>query len=187
VSASHGRLAALGFILASCGNDLMEAVSVSGDGTESSSTSAATTVSAGDDGGSTNAGSESAAATTTENDTTGTSEVGGSSSTGGSTTAPESTTTESTGETVDCASLEPAECADAPECMVLEGSPYVHVMGTEYCFEEKTFAGCIAEMDCDQGETYGCVGNERWSFPTSCLPDGWIVCDPPEGDPKKCG
>ena len=151
--AGHGLAVALAFGLASCGDEVTEAVSVSG-GTESSTTTAVTSVSTTDDGG--------------------------------GTTSAESTSTESTGQSIDCPSLDAEQCADEMACMVIEGMEWIHISGNDYCFDEKAFAGCIADADCDNQETYGCDGNDPWRFSSTCIPDGWAVCDAPEGDLQDC-
>jgi hypothetical protein len=184
------------FVLASCGADVTESLSSSiGDG-EGSSTSATTFTSGPDDGGSEGvgsegvgsegAGSESVGPTTDGGETTAATEGGESDGTEGTTTEPASTTGGSTGEPTDCPSLDEDECDDENDCMAIAGSPYVHLMGMNWCVDDEAFLGCVAAMDCDQGKVYGCDGDDTWQFGTSCLPEGWVVCDPPDDNPANC-
>lgn len=185
--------------LAACGVDVMEAttgladdggdddastttvgsttVTMSTSATESGASESTTT---GEDGAATETGGTTGPATS---DTEAPTETGTpATATEDSTTDPDEVTTE---PPVDCAALDADACEDENDCRVVEGQPFVHLMGSHWCLDPLAFAGCIADQECGDAETVACDEGPAWVFATDCLPDGWSVCaapNEPDGD-----
>lgn len=107
----------------------------------------------------------------------------------GSTTAPvdtEGTTAGTTGAPVDCAMLGPKQCMADEACMPLGGGK---LNLEKMCVQKQMFLGCVEAGACGDALTYGCDSMvdppEPFLFPSTCLPDGWEVCEAPAID-KPC-
>lgn len=93
-----------------------------------------------------------------------------------------------------CAELAPADCAHRDDCAVIDGR-YVDVItsdtaGAAECVQlgDRKDLGCQdADLGCDDVETWAADPADAhcYLFPDSCIPAGFVACEPdPNGLPE---
>ena len=93
-----------------------------------------------------------------------------------------------------CAELAPADCAHRDDCAVIDGR-YVVVItsdtaGAAECVQlgDRKDLGCQdADLGCDDVETWAADPADAhcYLFPDSCIPAGFVACEPdPNGLPE---
>ena len=111
-------------------------------------------------------------------DTTGTSEPGDTTGTSEPVDTEGTTAGTTTGDPLDCAALGPKQCMETEACMPLGGGK---LNLEKMCVQKPMFLGCVEAGACGDALTYACDGdmNAPYLFPSTCLPDGWAVCEAP--------
>ena len=105
--------------------------------------------------------------------------------TGGEETMGEVETSSSTGEPIDCASLETQMACEAAGCQAILGGKFVSD-NAGVCLDPLTFLACQTPADCDAVITTVCKGKVRYQLTDGCIPEGFKECDPP-ADPGMNG
>ena len=97
---------------------------------------------------------------------------------GGESTGTDTSMGSSTGEPVDCASLDnEAECL-AAGCMPANGNQFISD-NADLCLDAASFLACLDEMACDAVLTYVCKGQVKYQLPSGCIPPGFMPCPAP--------
>ena len=79
-----------------------------------------------------------------------------------------------------CGDLDEDECAANPNCSAINGAPAAEICAENWDRWNQVYAGCMeAEGSCGAAETCGIHPRtgERYLFPSTCLPSGWVVCN----------
>jgi hypothetical protein len=90
-----------------------------------------------------------------------------------------------------CAGLSMEECMDDRACTAITCQPYVAepTSGT-VCIGEREYIGChAADLGCDDARTHTCEGADATVYvcANSCIPEDWMLCEPPVMGARPCG
>jgi len=89
-----------------------------------------------------------------------------------------SASTSTTGEPVDCGSLDDeAECV-AADCMAITGRLFFDDQAT-WCLEPPSFLACTEQAACDAVIMTACKGQTKYQFKDGCLAPGFVACPAP--------
>jgi hypothetical protein len=85
-----------------------------------------------------------------------------------------------------CADLNLQMCQNNMACMPINGQMLVE-SNQGICLEQSEFIACDEQAFCAEVLTWACdINATKYLFNNSCIPDGFMPCDPPNVDPQGC-
>ena len=85
-----------------------------------------------------------------------------------------------------CADLGLEACQNSQGCMPINGAK-LEGGNLNQCLEEPAFIECSEQLFCAEVLTWGCdINATKYLFFNSCLPQGFMPCNGPNGDPPPC-